>query len=97
MDPKTGIGGVGCFMGEGVAASNLAGRTLCDVLLERQSELTSLPWLGKPSPRWEPEPLRWLGVNVGIALNRAADSYEDRTHRPARLIDQLIDLLGMDV
>ena len=96
MDPKTGIGGVGCFMGEGVAASNLAGRTLCDILLERQSELTSLPWVGKPSPRWEPEPLRWLGVNLGIVLNRAADSYEGRTHRPAHLIDQMIDRLGVD-
>ncbi len=95
MDPKTGIGGVGSFNGEGVAASNLAGRTLCDILLERQSELTSLPWVGKPSPRWEPEPLRWLGVNLGIVLNRAADSYERRTHRPAGLLDQMIERLGM--
>jgi glycine/D-amino acid oxidase-like deaminating enzyme len=95
MDPKTGIGGVGGFMGEGVAASNLAGRTLCDILLERQSDLTSLPWVGKPSPRWEPEPLRWLGVNLGIALYSLADSYEDRTHRPARLLDNMIERLGM--
>jgi len=95
VDPKTGIGGVGCFMGEGVAASNLAGRTLCDILLERQSELTSLPWVGKPSPRWEPEPLRWLGVNLGIALNRVADSYEEHTHRPARLLDQMMERLGL--
>ena len=97
MDPKTGIGGVGCFMGEGVAASNLAGRTLSDILLERQSDLTSLPWVGKPSPRWEPEPLRWLGVHVGIVLNRVADSYENRTHRPARLLDQMIGRLGVDM
>jgi glycine/D-amino acid oxidase-like deaminating enzyme len=97
MDAKTGIGGVGCFMGEGVAASNLAGRTLSDILLERQSELTSLPWVGKTSPRWEPEPLRWLGVNLGIALNRVADSYEDRTHRSAHLLDQMMDRLGVDM
>ena len=96
IDPKTGIGGVGSFMGEGVAATNLAGRTLCDILLERQSELTSLPWVGKPSPRWEPEPLRWLGVNLGIALNRVADSYEERTHRPARLLDTIMERLGLD-
>jgi glycine/D-amino acid oxidase-like deaminating enzyme len=95
MDPKTGIGGVGGFMGEGVAASNLAGRTLCDILLERESELTSLPWVGKPSPRWEPEPLRWLGVNLGIVLHRVADSFERRTHRSAGLLDHMIERLGM--
>jgi hypothetical protein len=39
--------------------------------------------------------LRWLGVNLGIVLNRIADSYEDRTHRPAHLLDQMIDRLGM--
>jgi len=94
MDPKTGIGGVGGFMGEGVAATNLAGRTLCDILLERESELTSLPWVGKPSPRWEPEPLRWLGVNLGIVLHNAADSYEERTQRPARFLENMIDRLG---
>ena len=82
-------------MGEGVAASNLAGRTLCDILLERESELTSLPWVGKPSPRWEPEPLRWLCVNLGIVLHRVADSYEGRTHRSARLLDHMIERLGM--
>jgi glycine/D-amino acid oxidase-like deaminating enzyme len=94
-NPKTGIMGVGGFMGEWVAASNLAGRTLCDMLLERETELTSLPWVGKPSPRWEPEPLRWLGVNLALGLNRVAGYYEHRTGRSARLLDRVIDRLEM--
>ena len=49
------------------ARSNLAGRTLADLVLGRDTELTRLPWVGHRSPRWEPEPLRWLGVNAGPA------------------------------
>ena len=93
-DPKTGIAGIGGFVGEGVAATNLAGQTLCDLLLHRETEMTSLPWVGKRSPRWEPEPFRWLGVNTGMGLLRAADSIESRTGRRMRFIDRMMDGLG---
>lgn len=95
LDPKTGIAGVGAYGGEGVAASNLAGQTLCDLILDRETELTTLPWVGGRSPRWEPEPLRWLGVNVGIGLNRAADSFELRTGRRAHLLNRLMERIGL--
>ena len=32
--------------------------------------------------RWEPEPLRWLGVTGMYALLNAADRQEDRTQGP---------------
>ncbi len=51
--------------------------------------------MGERSPRWEPEPLRWLGVNAAIGLNRAADYFERRTQRPAKLIDKIMERLGM--
>jgi hypothetical protein len=95
FDPKTGIAGVGAYSGEGVAASNLGGQTLCDLLLERETEITTLPWVGKPSPRWEPEPLRWLGVNTGISLSRAADYVELRTGRRAHLLDRMLERMGL--
>lgn len=84
-DPVARIGGAGGYVGDGVAASNLAGRTLADLVLGRQSALTALPWVGHRSPRWEPEPLRWLGVNAGLRLAQAADREELSTGRPARL------------
>jgi hypothetical protein len=65
------------------------------MLLDRKTELTRLPWVGERSPRWEPEPLRWLGVNAAIGLNRAADYFERRTQRPAKLIDKIMERLGM--
>ena len=58
-----------------LAASNLAGRTVADLILERESELVDLPWVGPAFPRWEPEPLRWIGVSMvrqlGVSIDRA--------------------------
>lgn len=84
-DPGTRQGWAGGYVGDGVAATNLAGRTLADLVLGRRTELTELPWVGHRSPAWEPEPLRWLGVNAGLQLARAADLEERLTRRPARL------------
>jgi hypothetical protein len=66
-----------------VAAANLAGRTLRDLVLERETELTGLPWVGPPARAWEPEPLRFAGVRSVNALMVAADRRERRTGRPA--------------
>jgi glycine/D-amino acid oxidase-like deaminating enzyme len=84
-DPATRTGSAGGYVGDGVAASNLAGRTLADLVLGRDTALTALPWVNHRSPRWEPEPLRWLGVNAGLRLAQLADREEESTGRPARL------------
>jgi hypothetical protein len=41
--------------------------------------------------RWEPEPLRWLGIRGTYALYRRADAYEHRRGRASRL-GQLLDI-----
>ena len=84
-DPVTRTGSAGGYVGDGVAASNLAGRTLADLVRGRDTALTALPWVNHRSPRWEPEPLRWLGVNAGLRLAQLADREEESTGRPARL------------
>ncbi|HYN65776.1 MAG TPA: FAD-dependent oxidoreductase, partial [Ornithinibacter sp.] len=84
-DPVSRTGRAGGYVGDGVAASNLAGRTLADLVLGRDTALTTLPWVGHRSPRWEPEPLRWLGVNAGLRLAQLADHEEATTGQPARL------------
>ncbi|WP_341304380.1 FAD-binding oxidoreductase [Pseudomonas sp. TMP25] len=71
VDRRSGIALSGGYGGEGVGASNLGGRTLADLILNKQTELTCQPWvLGDQPlnqlPRWEPEPLRWLGYNAII-------------------------------
>ncbi|MFI5313016.1 MAG: NAD(P)/FAD-dependent oxidoreductase [Candidatus Dormibacteria bacterium] len=81
IDRARGIAWAGGYVGDGVTASNVAGRTLADLILSRESELTRLPWVQHRSRRWEPEPLRWLGVNAGVLAMRSADTVERRTGR----------------
>lgn len=65
FDPGSGIAMAGGYGGEGVGASNLIARTLVDLILERQTGLSNMPWAHRMAPgkalrRWEPEPFRWL-------------------------------------
>ncbi|WP_233198394.1 FAD-binding oxidoreductase [Cryobacterium sp. Y50] len=80
LDPQTGLAWAGGYVGTGVATTNLAGRTLTDLILGRDSALTELPWVNHRVRPWEPEPLRWLAVT---ALYRAY-SFADRTELTGR-------------
>jgi glycine/D-amino acid oxidase-like deaminating enzyme len=94
LDPATGLGWGGGYVGDGVASSNLAGRTLADLVRGQDTERTALPWVNHRSPRWEPEPLRWIGVNLGLRVMSSADGVEERTGRPSRRAELLAPLLG---
>ena len=93
-DRTTGLAWAGGYVGDGVATSNLAGRTLGDLITGRDSDLTRLPWVNHRSPRWEPEPLRWLGVNAGLWTMKLADRSEVRNGRPSKTAGMLGRLLG---
>lgn len=94
IDPKRRLGFAGGYVGEGVAASNLAARILTDLCLERKSDLVGLPMVGGDFARWEPEPLRWLGINGIRALGERLDAAElaDRKSFPgaARLFSRFV-------
>ena len=96
FDQATGLAWAGGYVGDGVGTSNLAGRTLTDLILGRPTELVSLPWVGHRSPQWEPEPLRWLGVNSGLRVMTAADHEETLTHRPSLLARAMEPWTGGD-
>jgi hypothetical protein len=57
---------------------------LADLVLDRHTDLTTLPWVGHDWRAWEPEPLRWIGIRAMGALMASADRAEARTGRPAR-------------
>lgn len=78
LDPKTRIGWAGGYVGLGVSSSNLSGRTLTDLILGQDTDLTRLPWVNRQVRKWEPEPFRWLGVHSMYQLYRMADQREDR-------------------
>ena len=82
LDPISGIGWAGGYVGDGVGTTNLAGRTLCDLIVGDRTDITDLPWVNHRSPNWEPEPLRWLGINTMVRLPIGADAYEAKHRRP---------------
>ncbi len=94
LDRRAGIGWAGGYVGDGVSTTNLAGRTLADLITGVDSDLVRLPWVDHLSPRWEPEPLRWLGVNAGLVTMKLADRTEERKGRPNKLAARLDRLLG---
>lgn len=71
-----GVAWSGGYVGDGVAAANLGGRTLADLITGDLTERTTLPWVGHRSPRWEPEPLRWLGINAALRGTELRDAWE---------------------
>jgi glycine/D-amino acid oxidase-like deaminating enzyme len=93
-DPATGLAWAGGYVGDGVSTTNLAGRTLRDLLLGRDTDLTALPWVGHRTRDWEPEPLRWLGINAGLRAMTWADTEERLTGRPSLLARAVSPLLG---
>ena len=94
LDRGTGLAWAGGYVGDGVSTTNLAGRTLADLITGHDTDLVHLPWVGHLSPAWEPEPLRWLGVNAGLWTMKLADRSEVRNGRPSKLAGAMGRLLG---
>ncbi|MER5468023.1 FAD-dependent oxidoreductase [Streptomyces sp. NPDC002685] len=99
LDRSTGLGWAGGYVGSGVATTNLAARTLRDLVQldsgqAGTTDLTALPWVDHKVRKWEPEPFRWIGVHGMYATYRTADRRELTTHsaessRLAQLADRL--------
>jgi hypothetical protein len=92
---------MGGYVGEGVCAANLAGQTMAELIVDASTsdstsaneELTSLPWVNVQSRKWEPEPLRWLGVWGTRRVMRHADGVEyttDKQSKAGQLASQLL-------
>ena len=94
LDMTTGLGWAGGYVGDGVSTTNLAGRTLADLITGTASALTSLPWVGHRSRQWEPEPLRWLGANAGLRAMTLADHAEARGGKPSRVAGLVNAMMG---
>jgi glycine/D-amino acid oxidase-like deaminating enzyme len=93
FDRATGFATAGGYVGEGVAAANLAGRTLADLVLGEETEPTTLPWVTVRSRKWEPEPLRWIGVRGARSVLGVADVLEDRNRGEAKWAQRLSRVL----
>jgi glycine/D-amino acid oxidase-like deaminating enzyme len=88
LDRSTGLAWAGGYVGDGVGTTNLAGRTLADLITNTVSDLTRMPWVNHASPNWEPEPLRWLGINLAARLPGHLDQAESNG-KPAKLATKI--------
>lgn len=94
FNKATGQAKAGGYVGDGVTLSYLAAKTLADLILEKDSELTKLPFVNHTPPLWEPEPLRWLGVNSVVKLIGLADREEAATNQPSLIAKALTRVTG---
>ena len=74
--PRTGLGWAGGYVGTGVTATNLAGRTLADLVLRRDTDLAAPP-VGR-APREE------LGGRAAAVARRERDLHRVPRGRPGR-------------
>ena len=89
-DRGAGSAWAGGYVGDGVATTNLAGRTLSDLITGTDTPIVHLPWVQHASPDWEPEPLRWLGHRAltGLAAQLGPSRGPHRTPGPAHRAPQ---------
>ncbi|MBS1698828.1 MAG: FAD-dependent oxidoreductase [Actinobacteria bacterium] len=93
LDRRTGIAWGGGYVGTGVTATNLAGRTIADLLLDERTELTGLPWVDHRVRRWEPEPLRWIATKGLYAAYGMADRAEYAGRASTSPIARIADVI----
>lgn len=95
VDRSSGLCAGGGYVGDGVALSNLVGRTLAHLIMDTSSHLTRSLLVNHNAKKWEYEPLRWCGINGLLKLTDFADARERRTGKPAARSIALRDgLLG---
>jgi len=95
FDPRSRFGWAGGYFGNGVGATHLAGRTMADLVAGRDTERVNTPWVNPDgmNKRWEPEPLRWLGIRARTGLMQMADCAEYRSSRFAPVISTTLETL----
>ncbi|MBX3116486.1 MAG: FAD-dependent oxidoreductase [Cryobacterium sp.] len=93
-DTETGVTWAGGYVGDGLSTTNLAGRTIADLISGADTNLTRLPWVNHRSRNWEPEPLRFAGANLGLLAMQFADWEERVTGRPSIAAKLMSPLVG---
>jgi len=82
FDTATGIATARGYVGHGVSTTNLAGRTLTDLITGTRSPLTELPFVNHRSRNWEVEPFRWIGLRYAQWAVGRVDERAERTGEP---------------
>ena len=93
IDHNTHIASLGGYVGDGVAFSYVAAKETAQSILGFTPDHRPLPIVNHVSPRWEPEPFRYIGINSLLRLTSRADETETKRGRRSRFIDWLLGKL----
>jgi glycine/D-amino acid oxidase-like deaminating enzyme len=91
-DRGSGFGWAGGY-GDGVAASNLAGRCLADLVLGHDTELSRLAWVNHAARAWPPNPLPRVGTTLithGFGLADKREHAGRRTPPWVKLLEAMV-------
>lgn len=94
VDHVRGLAAAGGYTGDGVTLSYVCAAALADMITDPHATTpaSTLPFVQRAPRRWEVEPLRWLGINAGIALATYADHHERTRERESRASELLARL-----
>lgn len=88
------------YTGNGVGPSNLVGRTLASLALDRRDEHSRLPIVDPAPQRVPPEPFHWLGGSVIRTAIMAKEDAESEGREPGRLasaVAKVPELIGFHI
>ena len=83
LDPVTGLGWAGGYVGDGVSTTNLAGRTLRDLVLGRTASSSGCPGWGTARRCGSPSPCAGSGSTPGCARRRSPTGRRPSPEDPA--------------
>jgi len=88
------------YTGNGVGPSNMVGRALASLALDRDDDHSHLAFVDAHTPRVPPEPFHWLGgESIRFAIEKKEEA-EMQGHRPGRVasaIAKVPELIGFHI
>ncbi len=88
------------YTGNGVGPSNMVGRTLASLVLDRRDEPAGLAFVDGASPRVPPEPFHWVGgeaIRLGILAKEEAEMAGRAPGKVASAVARVPELLGFHI
>ncbi|MGN6815441.1 MAG: NAD(P)/FAD-dependent oxidoreductase [Solirubrobacterales bacterium] len=88
------------YTGNGVGPSNMVGRTLAALALDRQDDHTTLPFVNAKTPRIPSEPFHWIGgeaIRLGILKKEQAELSDRRPKPVASAVAKIPELIGFHI
>ena len=88
------------YTGNGVGPSNMVGRSLASLALDRRDAPSRLAFVDDEAPRLPPEPLQWLGgesIRLGILKKEEAELEGRRPSRISSALARVPRLIGFHI